>query len=221
MKGWYLLAGLLWFTPLAWAELPPPVDFEVKPITAGELPKELREVVGLMSPENAFRANFLMSTYSKGSTRPVNQKGRFTFDNAQGMLVQTIEPEKEALLISQEGVFSLDTQGKHHLAEDPGIFPKLREFFEGRFEQLASEAKLRFGTQDYQWELIIEPESGTLAGRVTQMRLRGERGALLWVRIAEKDLTVTSIRLYSFQRFKHPLGETEFFYLAPVQDFIP
>lgn len=209
----------------AWAakkpELPEVKGFEGEGFTADQVPKELKEVIALMSPENAFKANFLMSVYSKGSLRPTNTKGRFTFDNIKGLLVQIADPEKDALWINQEGIFRMDTKGKHHLSEDPGIFNKLREFFEGRMDELGREAKLSFGAQEKEWEVVVEPEGGALGGRVEQMRFRGSRGRLFWVRILEKDLTVTSIRLYNFQRYPYPLGDTEFFYLEPVQNFLP
>lgn len=216
-----LLVGLLGLGPTAFAELPPPEDFPGALVNYENPPKELKELNGILSQEAAFQARFLLSVYKLGIERPVNSEGRVVFDVDKGLLWQTLSPYKEALWVSQEGVFQLSSQGKERIGDDPGFYRKIQEFSQGSMAKLGSEAALYFGAKDDLWEIKVVPQSGVLAANVAEFRIRGSRGVIYWVRLALRDKTVMSIRLADFQRYKQSLGETEFFFLEPRRDFVP
>jgi len=198
-----------------------PVEIPTSPVDLEKLPPALVELNELMASSASFKARFIRSVYVKGSKTPVSTQGRLVFDTELGLLWQVLDPYKEALWLSRDGVFYLSSNGKEKIFEDPGVFGKVQEFVEGRYKDLAANGELSFGDLKGRWEMRMDPQSGTLAGRVVEIRLRGFRGLLSWVRIQEKDETVTSIRVYDLQRYEHSLGEPQFFYLEPREDFLP
>jgi len=203
------------------AELPLPVDIPAKVVDLGSLPKEMVELNELISSSVTFKARFIHSVYPQGSSVPQSTQGRLVFDSEYGLLWQVLNPYKEALWLSQDGIFRVSSSGKEKLIEDSGVFGKVREFIEGRYSDFSAEGPMYFGAVKDQWEIRVSPQVGVIAAKVSEIRIRGIRGLLSWVRIVQKDKTVSSIRLYDMQRYEQSLGESQFFFLEPQDDFLP
>ena len=197
------------------AALPEPTDYNSVLIDSGSLPEELVELNGFMAESLSFKAKFIRSNYVAGIDIPVSATGYLLYDATRGLLWQTVDPYREALWVSQDGVFKMDAKGKEKVAEDPGVYLKVQEFIEGQMSAFGADGQLYFGTKKDSWELRFLPQGGALAGQLSEIRIQGSRGVLWWIRIVQKSKTVISIRLYDFQRFKQAMGETEFFNLKP------
>jgi len=152
----------------------------------------LDEVLALLAARRSSHVSFTEVHEMAMLTRPLQSSGELVYEAPDHLEKRTLKPKPETLLLAH-GELSA-TRGKRTYVLRLEDQPQLVPFVESIRATLAGDraALERFFTTEFtgdvaRWTLTLVPRDATVAQRVAQIRITGERDAIHTVEIRQTD----------------------------------
>ena len=159
---------------------------------AAAVPGDLDRLLALLAQRQHGEAAFEQDQFLSVLTRPAHSSGLLTYDAPDRLEQHTLEPREQSAVLDH-GVLTLQL-GTHRRQLALRDYPQLAPLLESVRATLAGDrpALEKWFALDFQgdldhWQLLLRPRDPSLAASVTQVRLRGERAAILEVDVQQPD----------------------------------
>jgi hypothetical protein len=161
---------------------------------------ELDRLMALLAQRGHRTAHFEQEQYLAVLKRPAHSTGELRYDAPDHLEQRTLEPRAQSAVLDH-GVLTLQigTRERQLRLQD---YPQLAPVLEGVLATLAGNRgalerlfRLEFQGDVDHWRLLLLPLDAGLAASVLQIRLAGERDAILQVEVQQRngDRSVMSI----------------------------
>lgn len=161
-------------------------------LLAASEPGELDRLLSLLAQRQHGEAAFEQDQFLSMLTRPAHSSGLLSYDAPDHLEQHTLEPREQSAVLDH-GVLTLQV-GTHQRRFALRDYPQLAPLLESVRATLAGDraALEKLFALDFQgdlehWQLLLRPLDPSLAAAVTQVHLRGERAAILEVKVQQRD----------------------------------
>lgn len=152
----------------------------------------LDELMALLAARRHGVADFEQSQYLSALKQPLRSSGVLTYDAPDRLEQRTLSPRPQSMLLDH-GVLTL-TRGSHQrtlrLEDDPQLAPfidSVRATLAGDRTALEQHFQLTFEGDLDHWQLTLRPLAPKLAALVQDIRIAGQRAAILEVDVRQSD----------------------------------
>ena len=162
------------------------------PALAADAPGALEQLMALLAQRRHGTADFEETQYLSVLKQPAHSAGVLTYEAPDHLEQRTFRPRVQSMVLDH-GILTLQSGSRQRtlrLQDYPEIAPlidSVRATLAGDQAALEQRFELRLEGDLDHWQLQLRPREPKLAALVQQIRIAGERDAILQVEVQQRD----------------------------------